>query len=63
MTVQYVHWKDGSMFLGYLEDYPEYMTQGEDENDLKEHLIDLYQDLRSGELPYVKKVDTLIVPA
>jgi hypothetical protein len=49
------------MYLGYLEDYPDYMTQGESEEDLKEHLLDLYRDLASGELPYVKKIDELVI--
>lgn len=61
MTLRYVHWQDGSDFLGYLQDYPDYMTQGETEDDLKAHLLDLYRDLTSGELPYVKKVDELVV--
>lgn len=61
MTLRYVHWRDGSMYLGYLEDYPDYMTQGESEEDLKEHLLDLYRDLASGELPYVKKIDELVI--
>jgi hypothetical protein len=61
MKLRYVHWKDKDFYLGYLEDYPDYMTQGETEEDLKEHLMDLYQDLTSGQLPYVKKVDELVV--
>lgn len=61
MTLRYVHWQDGSDFLGYLQDYPDYITQGESEDDLKEHLLDLYRDLTSGELPYVKKVDELVI--
>ena len=28
----------------------------------KEHLIDLYRDLTSGELPGIRKVDELVVP-
>lgn len=63
MTLRYVHWQDGSDFLGYLMDYPDYVTQGESEEDLKEHLVDLYRDLTSGELPYVKKVDELVFTA
>jgi predicted RNase H-like HicB family nuclease len=61
MKLRYVHWKDKDFYLGYLEDYPDYMTQGETEEDLKEHLMDLYQDLTSGELPYVRKVDELVL--
>jgi len=26
---RYVYWKDDDMWLGYLEEYPDYMTQGE----------------------------------
>lgn len=63
MTLRYTHWQDSSMFLGYLLDYPDYMTQGESEEDLKEHLIDLFHELSSGSLPYVRKVDELVVTA
>ncbi len=28
-TVKIVYWQDKEMWLGYLEDYPDYMTQGE----------------------------------
>ncbi|MFO7869997.1 MAG: hypothetical protein R6V03_01015 [Kiritimatiellia bacterium] len=28
-TIRYVHWQYENMWLGYLEDYPDYMTQGE----------------------------------
>ena len=26
---KYVYWQDDDMWLGYLEEYPDYMTQGE----------------------------------
>lgn len=44
-TVKYVHWQDGDWWLGYLQDYPDYWTQGETLDDLIEHLKDLYLDL------------------
>ncbi len=28
-TARFVHWQDGAMWLGYLDDFPDYMTQGE----------------------------------
>lgn len=49
-TVKCVHWQESEHCLGYLEDYPDYWTQGETLEDLKEHLRDLYRDLTSGEL-------------
>ncbi len=39
---KYVYcWKDGDMWLGYLEEYPDYMTQGETLEELKENLKDI----------------------
>lgn len=61
-TVKFVHWQDGDMFLGYLQDYPDYWTQGETLEELKENLIDLFKDLTSGELVGVRKVDDLVMP-
>jgi hypothetical protein len=50
MSVRYVYWQDGDAWLGYLEDYPDYMTQGETREDLEEHLRAIYVDLTSGVL-------------
>lgn len=47
------------MFLGYLEEFPDYMTQGEDLKDLQENLKDLYQELTSGNIPGVRRVAEL----
>ena len=60
-TVKFVHWQDGNWWLGYLEEYPDYMTQGETLEELKENLRDLYKDLTSGEIPCVRKVADLQV--
>ena len=60
-TVRFVHWQEREAWIGYLQDYPDYWTQGESLDDLKEHLRDLYADLTGGELPGIRKVDDLIV--
>ena len=60
-TVKFVYWQQGMDWLGYLQDYPDYWTQGETLDDLKVHLRDLYADLTSGELPGIRKVDELVV--
>lgn len=54
--VRYIHWQDGNMWLGYLEDYPDYMTQGESIAELQENLKDIYEDLTGGHIPGVRKV-------
>ena len=61
-TIKYVHWQEGDQWLGYLDDYPDYWTQGETLDDLLEHLKDLYADLSGGHIPGARKVGELVVP-
>jgi len=60
-ALRYVYWQDGQFWLGYLEDYPDYMTQGETLEDLQDHLRDLYADLSGGHIPAVRKAAELQV--
>jgi hypothetical protein len=60
-TARYVHWQNGGVWLGYLEEFPDYMTQGESLEELEANLRDLYRDLTSGEIPGVRKVAELTV--
>jgi len=60
-TKRYVYWKDEDMYLGYLEEFPDYMTQGESLNELKENLKDIYKEVTSGNIPCVRRVDELEV--
>ena len=52
-TIRYVYWQDEDMQLGYLEDYPDYITQAETIEELQENLKDLYADLTDGHIPGV----------
>jgi predicted RNase H-like HicB family nuclease len=61
-TVKIVCWQEDEAWIGYLQDYPDYWTQGGSLEDLKEHLRDLYQDVTSGEIPGIRKVEELLVP-
>ena len=58
-SIRYVYWQDGDAWLGYLEAYPDYMTQGESPADLEEHLRDLLKDFSGGVIPSVRKVAEL----
>ena len=60
-TVGFIYWQDGDWWLGYLEEFPDYKTQAESLEDLKAHLLDLYRDLTSGEIPYVRRRGELAV--
>ncbi|MBI3599901.1 MAG: type II toxin-antitoxin system HicB family antitoxin [Nitrospinae bacterium] len=58
-TTKYVYWQDGDMWIGHLEEYPDYMSQGETLEELKENLKDIYKDLTSGAIPCVRKIAEL----
>lgn len=60
-TASFVYWRDGGAWIGYLQEFPDYWTQGESLDDLKGHLRDLHCDLNSGELPGVRRVVQLEV--
>ena len=42
----FMYWQDGDCWLGYLDEFPDYVTQGESLVDLKDHLLSLHEDLR-----------------
>jgi len=51
MTVRYIYWQDEEMWLGYLQEFPDYLTQGESLKALQENLKDIYDELASGRIP------------
>ena len=54
-TVKIVYWQEtDGMWVGHMEAYPDYMTQGETLDELKENLKDILGDLESKEIPLVR---------
>ncbi|MDO8672431.1 MAG: type II toxin-antitoxin system HicB family antitoxin [Dehalococcoidia bacterium] len=49
------------MFVGWLEEYPDYRTQGESLDELKDNLADIHNELVSGYIPCVRRVGELNV--
>ena len=60
-TLKFTYWKDGTYFLGFWNDYPDYQTQGITKEELISNLKDLLADVESGEVPYIRKVEELVV--
>jgi predicted RNase H-like HicB family nuclease len=56
MNVKYTFWQEEDFFIGFFNEYPDYMTQGETVAELKENLKALWDDLESGDMPYIRKV-------
>ena len=59
--LQFTFWQDGEYFLGFLNDYPDYETQGLSKEELVENLKDLLKDIESDEVPFIRKVEELVV--
>lgn len=56
MKTRITYWKEADeRYLGYLNDYPDHWTQGDDLDDLKAHLRDLFEMLSGEEIPGIKK--------
>jgi hypothetical protein len=60
-TMQFTFWQDDDFFIGFLNAYPDYLTQGESKEELVENLKDLLVDMESGQIPYLRKVEELLV--
>jgi hypothetical protein len=59
--IKYVFWQEDDIWLGYLDEYPDYMTQGASLEELQENLRDIYSDITSGQVPSARKLAELQV--
>lgn len=60
-VVKVVIWEEAEAWIGYLQDFPDYWTQGETIEDLREHLKDLHAELTGGNIPGARHVEDLVV--
>lgn len=60
-TLEYTFWQDGEFYLGYLNDFPNYETQAYAKDELVENLKDLLIDLESNEVPFVRRVEAMVL--
>jgi predicted RNase H-like HicB family nuclease len=61
MRINIVYWQEEGGWIGYVQEYPDYWTQGDSFADLQEHLKDLYQDLTSDQIPGIRRVGELVI--
>lgn len=53
---KFVYWKDNNMMIGYMEEFPDYLSQGITLEELIDNLRDIYKDLMCGDIPNVRHV-------
>lgn len=55
MKLAFTYWQESDgMWLGYMNDYPEYTTEGHSLDDLKRMLISLRKDIDSDVIPGIR---------
>lgn len=59
--LEYTFWQDGEFFIGHLNDYPDYETQGYSKEELVENLTSLLADLEVEQVPFIRKVEELVI--
>jgi predicted RNase H-like HicB family nuclease len=57
--IKYTFWQDNNFWIGYLDDYPDYWTQGNTIAELEENLLDLFKEFSGGSLPRPRRSGTL----
>jgi len=60
-TLKFVYYQEGNYWIGWLEEYPDYRTQGGNLDELKENLRDIFKDIHSGQIPFIRRVGELVV--
>ncbi len=60
-TKRFVYYEENGLLVGWLEEYPDYRTQGETMDELQANLLDLFKDLNSGEVPCVRRIGELSI--
>ncbi len=60
-TKKFVYYQESDMWIGWLEEYPDYRTQGATLDELKENLKDVYIDITGGKIPNVRRYGELVV--
>ena len=59
--ISFTYWKDGKFYIGFLNQYPDYQTQATTKSELTENLKDLLKGFESRKVPFMRKVEELLV--
>lgn len=57
----FVYYQEDDFWIGWLEEYPDYKTQGKGMKELEENLREIYEDLSTGKVPYARRRGELAI--
>ena len=53
-SITYICWQDEMIWIGHLDEYPDYIIHGESIEKLEEKLLTLYRELKKYRIPLVR---------
>lgn len=59
MIKKFIYYQEEDMFIGWLEEFPDYRTQGKSLQELMDNLKDIHNELTNGSIPNVHQVGEL----
>ena len=59
--IKFIYYQKNELWVGWLDEYPDYRTQGSTLEELKENLKDIYEGLNSGKIPQVRRYGELTI--
>lgn len=54
MKISIVYKEENDWYIGHIQEYPDYESQGKTLDELKKNLLDIYNDIKQGLVPEVK---------
>ena len=51
MKINIVYKEENGWFVGHVQEYPDYESQGKSLGEMRDNLIEIYEDIRKGLVP------------
>jgi len=61
MKINILYKEEKEWFIGHIQEYPDYESQGKSLEELRDNLIEIYNDIRKGLVPDAKPFQVLEV--
>ncbi len=61
MKINIVYKKENGWFVGHIQEYPDYESQGKTLEELRDNLLEIYDDIRKGLVPDAQRSQILEV--
>jgi predicted RNase H-like HicB family nuclease len=55
MKINIIYKEEDEWYVGHIQEYPDHESQGKTLDELKENLLDIYDDIMQGLVPDVKQ--------